>query len=293
MAAGWKRQRSRESTSARVPRWREGERGDFSGHPERHEAAEFPCFVSMLKAVFSFMNMHIWNLSRCNSRLLAGVLIESSCQLKTKRVLEWRVLFGGGGESEQWTGWPRLALRQQWDVKHQKQEGETFFYIFFLSWKDTFHCGGTDGSQSRSSLFYSSEFIRLIRRKIHAGKFWANSLERNQYPSILWAHHLPHTSQWDERGCFREKLWLVTPSLSCKTRCNEGLGLDPGAQSGWTNPVETLMRASWGRQCRRGWRKKRKEEALDVEWEFHQEVEVMAWIKALLMKVIKALLTIY
>lgn len=237
---GRKRQRRCESTSAK--------RRDFSGPSERHGAAKFPCFRRCGKNVFSFMNMHIWNLLRRNPPPPAGWGI-NRVQLSIKD--EESAWMEGIVQRGRWVrtveGWLR-----RW--RHQKQEGATlqhlFFFFFSLRWKDTFHCGRTGGSQSRSSLFFnSSEFIRLIRRKLHEGEILGEQPGVESIPlhsvSSSSPHHLP--ARW--KGCFREKLWLATPSLSCKTRCNEGLGLDPEAQSGWTNPVEMLMWASCGRQC--------------------------------------------
>lgn len=141
MAAGWKRQRSRESTSARVPRWREAERGDFSGHPERHEAAEFPCFVSMLKAVFSFMNMHIWNLSRRNSRLLAGVLIESSCQLRAKECLNGGYCSAGVVSQNSGRG-GRVWRCGSSEMSNTRSSREKPFFIFYFELEGHFPLRG-------------------------------------------------------------------------------------------------------------------------------------------------------
>lgn len=192
------------------------------------------------------MNMNIWNLSRRNPRLLAAVLIESSCQLKTRRVVQWRVLFSGAGESEQRRG----GRTWRWcETPEAGGSNKFFFFCFFLNWKDTFRCGGTGGSQSRSSLFYSSQFIRLIRRKLHEGKFWANSLEgeRNQYPSILcgsWAHRLLPTSQWDETGNWGGACGRLRHRCHVKRGVTRVWGLDPESRSGWTDPVERLTRAA-------------------------------------------------
>lgn len=190
------------------------------------------------------MNMHIWNLSRRSPRLLAAVLIGSSCQLKTRsRSMEGIV------QRRWWVrtaeGWPHLAL--MWNTRSRREQ--EVFLFFFLNWKDTFRCGGTGGSQSRSSLFYSSQFIRLIRRKIHEGKFWAYSLEgeRNQYPSILcgsWAHRLLPTSQWDETGDWGGACGRLRHRCHVKRGVTRVWGLDPESRSGWTNPVERLTRAA-------------------------------------------------
>lgn len=158
------------------------------------------------------------------------VLMESSCQLKTRSVVEWRVLFSGGGESEQWRG-GRTCVG---DVKHQKQEVATFF---FLGWKDTFRCVYVCGSQSRSSLFYSSEFIPLDLWRNRGGDSGQTAFFAwNQYPAILWPHQRPPTSQRDERG---------VSGRSCgqlRHRCHVRRGVTSGV---WVSGVLGFWTLEW------------------------------------------------
>lgn len=168
--------------------------------------------------------------------------------------------------------------QQQRDVQHQKQARGN---EFLRAREDTFRCGTTGGSQSKSSFFLFIWVDPLDLRKIHKGTFLGKRSPGGiDSPSALRgasSHgHLP--VRWN--GCLRENVWSVTPSLSCKTRCKQGLGLDPGTQSGSTNPVERLMQASCARQSQKI-SKEKANRGCRGSVSFHKKKMVVLWLKVL------------
>lgn len=153
MAAG-----SEKATASWVNQLRvchcEAAQRDFSGQPERHEAPGVSMFLSPPKAILSFMNMHIWNLSRRNPWPLAGVLIESSCQLKMRRVAQWRVLFSGAWWVRTAEGWPHLALQpagMMWNTRSRREQQVLFF--FFRTGRTRSLAGGPAGAKVEAAYF--------------------------------------------------------------------------------------------------------------------------------------------
>lgn len=172
------------------------------------------------------MNMHIWNLSRRNPRLLAGVLIESSCQLKTRRVLQWRVLFSAAGESEQRRG----GRTWRWCETPEAGGSNELFFFFFWTGRTRSVAGGPAGAKVEAAYFIHLGLSAWFVEKSMRGNSGRTALGEESIPlncvrlmAPSSPAHLP--ARWN--GRLGESVWSVTPSLSCKTRCNQGLGVGP------------------------------------------------------------------
>lgn len=155
--------------------------------------------------------------------LLAGVLLDSSCQLKRRRVVEWRLLFSRGGESQQWKG------GRTWRCSRRSSSSSRMS-------EDTTVAGGPAGAKVEAAYYLHPSLSACFVKESRRGNSGQTAWRGINTPRFCELIKLPPATQRDEscvsgrtcgrlrhrchvkRGGTRVWVWIVEPRVGEQTQ---------------------------------------------------------------------------